>query len=50
MISCKLPDYGVPAIDIPKLVEAALKQNRFFVPNPRDLGEKEIRSIYEAAF
>ncbi|MDA8124714.1 MAG: iron-containing alcohol dehydrogenase [Deltaproteobacteria bacterium] len=49
-LSSRLPDYGVPDTDIPRLVECALKQSRFFVPNPRNLGEKEIRSIYEMAF
>lgn len=49
-ISWKLSEHGIKEEDIPFLTEDAAKQSRFFVPNPRDLGEREIRGIYEAAF
>jgi|Deesub1362A_J573_1020465.scaffolds.fasta_scaffold00324_16 alcohol dehydrogenase class IV len=49
-ISCRLRDYGIPEEDIPKLTEGGMKQSRLFVPNPRDLDEKDVRAIYEAAY
>ena len=42
--------YGVSGDDIPKLVEGAMKQERLFVPNPRNLTEEDVRNIYESAF
>jgi alcohol dehydrogenase class IV len=48
-ISTKLGDYGVGEADIPNLVTGAMKQARLFVPNPRDLREDDIRSIYMKA-
>ena len=49
-ISFPIGDYGVPRGDLPKLVQGAMKQARLFVPNPRDLGEDDVRSIYEEAY
>ena len=48
-ISYKLSEYGVSQNQLPKLVDGALKQARLFVPNPRDLGERDIRKIYQNA-
>jgi hypothetical protein len=31
-------------------VDGGMKQARLFVPNPRDLVEKDVKSIYEEAF
>jgi alcohol dehydrogenase class IV len=42
--------YGILKEDLPKLVEGGMKQSRLFVPNPRDLSEEDVRSIYEGAF
>jgi alcohol dehydrogenase class IV len=49
-VSFQLGDYGVPRGDLPKLVQGAMKQARLFVPNPRDLGEDDVRLIYEEAY
>ncbi len=49
-VSYRLRDYGIPPADLPRLVQGAMKQARLFVPNPRDLFEKDVVSIYEAAF
>lgn len=49
-ISCKLSDYGVQKKKIPLLTKEALQQSRFFVPNPRDITEKDIQTIYEEAY
>ena len=49
-IPFSLSAYGIPKEDMPKLVEGGLKQSRLFVPNPRDLTEKDVESIYEGAF
>ncbi|UCF91256.1 MAG: iron-containing alcohol dehydrogenase [Desulfobacterales bacterium] len=49
-ISPKLPDHGVPAEDLPKLVTGGLAQARLFVPNPRDLTEKDVETVYRNAF
>jgi alcohol dehydrogenase len=48
-ISYKLTDYGIKKSDLSKLVEGGLKQARLFVPNPRDLSERDVRLIYESA-
>ena len=45
----RLSDYGIKADHIPSLVQGGLKQSRFFVANPRNLCEDEIREIYQNA-
>jgi alcohol dehydrogenase len=45
----RLSDYGIEAKDVPRLVEGGMKQARFYVPNPRNLTEKEIEAIYRMA-
>jgi 1,3-propanediol dehydrogenase len=45
-----LRDYEISKGDFPKLVEGAMKFARLFVPNPRDLTEKDVLSIYEEAY
>jgi len=49
-VSCRIRDYGIPEDDLPKLVAGAMKQSRLFVPNPRDLNEDDVRSIYQMAY
>ena len=49
-VSYHIADYGIPEEDLSKLVDGALKQARLFEPNPRDLAEKDVKSIYKAAF
>lgn len=49
-VSCQIADYGVSKNDMPKLVDGGMKQARLFVPNPRDLSEQDVHSIYEEAF
>ena len=46
-ISYKLSEYGVSQSQVPKLVNGAQRQARLFAPNPRDLGEGDIRKIYQ---
>jgi alcohol dehydrogenase class IV len=48
-ISFRLSDYGISRDDLPKLVEGGMKQARLFIPNPRDLAEEDVKSIYERA-
>ena len=48
-ISSRLSDYGVTEKDVPALVQGALKQSRFYVPNPRNLMEADIEAIYRKA-
>ncbi|MCU0593665.1 MAG: iron-containing alcohol dehydrogenase [Desulfobacterales bacterium] len=45
-----LSDYGVAKEDLPKLVQGGMAQARLFLPNPRDLTEEDVRSIYRNAF
>jgi alcohol dehydrogenase class IV len=45
-----LSAYGIPKSDLPILVEGGIKQARLFIPNPRDLTEKDVESIYSGAF
>jgi alcohol dehydrogenase class IV len=45
-----LAAYGIPKSDLPKLVEGGMKQARLFIPNPRDLTEKDVEAIYAGAF
>jgi alcohol dehydrogenase class IV len=49
-VSYHIADYGVAKEDLPKLVDGGMKQARLFEPNPRDLCEKDVKSIYEKAF
>jgi len=49
-VSFQIGDYGIPRGDLPRLVQGAMKQARLFVPNPRDLGEEDVRLIYEEAY
>jgi alcohol dehydrogenase class IV len=45
-----LRDYGIPKEAIPKLVHEGMKQARLFVPNPRNLSEKDVEVIYTKAW
>lgn len=49
-IPYRLRDYGVSKKDFPKCVEGAMKFARLFVPNPRDLTEENVLSVYEEAY
>jgi alcohol dehydrogenase len=49
-LPANLAAYGIPKSDLPKLVAGGLKQSRLFVPNPRDLTEKDVAAIYAGAF
>jgi alcohol dehydrogenase class IV len=49
-ISCRLSDYGVQKKKIPVLTKEALQQSRFFVPNPKDITEEDVRHIYRDAY
>jgi len=49
-IPFQLSQYGISKDHLPKLVEGGMKQARLFVPNPRDLTQEDVRSIYEKAF
>jgi alcohol dehydrogenase class IV len=49
-VSCQIRDYGVPEADLPILAAGAMKQARLFVPNPRDLNEEDVASIYRQAY
>ena len=49
-IPYRLRDYGVSKKDFPKLVEGAMKFARLFVPNPRNLREEDVLSVYEEAY
>jgi len=49
-VSCQVQDYGIPESDLPKLVAGGIKQARLFVPNPRDLDEEDVASIYRDAY
>lgn len=46
----KLKDYGIPESDLPKLVEGGMKQTRLFVPNPRDLTQEDVKTIFREAY
>jgi len=45
-----LSNYGIQEEDFPKLVEGAMRFSRLFIPNPRDLKEEDVYSIYEGAY
>jgi alcohol dehydrogenase class IV len=49
-ISYRLRDYGISKESIPKLVEGGMKQSRLFVPNPRNLTQDDLLSIYTKAW
>jgi alcohol dehydrogenase class IV len=49
-VSCNIGDYQIPESDLDLLVAGAMKQQRLFVPNPRDLTEDNVRSIYLHGF
>ena len=49
-ISTSLQDYGLSEINIDSLVAGAMRQARLFRPNPRDMGEDDVRGIYLRAF
>jgi alcohol dehydrogenase class IV len=49
-IPFRLSQYEISRDDLPKLVEGGMKQARLFIPNPRDLTQEDVRSIYEKAF
>lgn len=49
-IPYNLSSYGISKSDLPKLVSGGLKQDRLFIPNPRDLSEKDLELIYGGAF
>ncbi|MCG6930619.1 MAG: iron-containing alcohol dehydrogenase [Desulfofustis sp.] len=49
-VSCVIGDYRIPDSDLDLLVSGAMKQQRLFVPNPRDLSEDDVRSIYLHGF
>lgn len=44
-----IKDYDIPVEDIPRLVDGAMQQARLFVPNPRDLKEADVLTIYQQA-
>jgi len=49
-VSCRIKDYGIAEADLPKLAAGGMKQARLFVPNPRDLKEEDVVSIYKEAY
>lgn len=49
-VSCNISDYNIQESDLDLLVEGAMKQQRLFVPNPRDLTEDDVRAIYLHGF
>ena len=49
-IPYRLRDYGISKKDFPKFVEGAMRFARLFVPNPRDLTEEDVLSVYEEAY
>jgi alcohol dehydrogenase class IV len=49
-VSCQLQDYGILESDLPNLAAGGMKQARLFVPNPRDLNEEDVVSIYKEAY
>ncbi len=46
----RLREYGIPEDALPVLVAGGMKQARLFVPNPRDLSEEDVRSIFQEAW
>ena len=49
-VSCQIQDYGIAESDLPILAAGGMKQARLFVPNPRDLSEEDVVSIYKEAY
>jgi len=49
-IPTRLSAYGVSKADIPKMVAGSMRLGHLFVPNPRNLTEEDVKSIYTCAF
>ena len=49
-VSCQIQDYGIAESDLPILAAGGMKQARLFVPNPRDVNEEDVASIYREAY
>lgn len=49
-ISSNLGDYGISKDDVPAMVASTMKQDRLFVPNARNLTEKDVADIYLQGF
>jgi alcohol dehydrogenase class IV len=49
-IPIRLREYGISKNDIPTLVAGAMKVSRHFVPNPRNVTEKDVEEIYQMAW
>jgi alcohol dehydrogenase class IV len=49
-ISYRLRDYGISKEAIRRLIEGGMRYTRLFIPNPRDLTEEDVRSVYEDAY
>jgi alcohol dehydrogenase len=45
-LSTRLPEYGISMDKLPVLVEGGMKQSGWFVHNPRNLAEDDVRHIY----
>jgi alcohol dehydrogenase len=45
-VSWRLAEHGLSADDLPVLVKGGFQQAAFFVPNPRNLSEDDVRNIY----
>ena len=45
-LSSRLPDHGISMEKLPVLVEGGMKQSGWFVHNPRNLAEDDVRRIY----
>jgi alcohol dehydrogenase len=45
-ISIKLKDYGISKDDVSAMVASTMKQSRLFVPNARNMTEKDVTDIY----
>jgi len=45
-ISIRLPDYGISMENLEVLVEGGMKQSGWFIHNPRNLVEDDVRRIY----
>jgi alcohol dehydrogenase class IV len=49
-IPYKLGAYGISKDALPTLVAGGMQFARLFIPNPRNLTEKDVKQIYESAF
>lgn len=45
-MSWRLRDYGVSENDISRFTAATMQQDTLFIPNPRNLTERDVRNIY----